>query len=149
MIDKILALDVQWLWLSLAVLLGAAEMLVPGFFLIWIGAAALVTGIAAMLGAPVPVQLGLFAILSVAAIYAGKRWFSVNPITSADPMLNDRAARMVGNIGAVAETVDANGGRVTLGDSVWPARGTATLAVGTRVRVTSVAAGTVQVEAAD
>ncbi len=144
-----LALDAHWLWLSFAVILGAAEMLVPGFFLIWIGIAALVTGIAALFGASVPLQLGLFAVLSVVAIYGGKRWFANNPITSDDPMLNDRSARMVGQIGTVAEPVDANGGRVTLGDSVWPARGTTSINVGSRVRVTSVFSGTLQVDAVD
>ncbi len=143
------ALDSHWLWFSLAVLLGAAEILMPGFFLIWIGLAALVTGLAAWLGAPIALQLALFAILSVIAVYGGKRWFSVNPIASSDPMLNDRAARMVGQIGVVEELVDANGGRVKLGDGAWPARGMQTAAPGTRVRITGVDAGVVLVETVD
>jgi inner membrane protein len=147
--DKLLTLQPQWLWLSFAVLLGVAEMLVPGFFLIWIGAAALVTGVAALFGAPVTLQLALFAILSVVAVYAGKRWFSVNPINSDDPMLNDRAARMVGQVGTAAEPVDANGGRVSLGDSVWPARAASHIASGARVRVIALHSGTLNVEAAD
>jgi inner membrane protein len=149
MLDNIVSLDQHWLWLSLAVLLGAAELVAPGFFLIWIAAAALITGIAAYFGAALGLQLGLFAILSVAAVYAGKRWFSVNPIESSDPMLNDRSARMVGQIGTVEEDVDANGGRVKLGDSVWPARGEIALSGGTRVRITAVNAGVLHVAAAD
>jgi hypothetical protein len=129
------------------VLLGVAEMLIPGYFLIWIGLAALLTGTAALFGATIAVQLALFAILSVVAIYAGKRWFASNPTVTEDPMLNNRGARMIGQIGVVSESVDANGGRVTLGDSVWPARGTNAIAIGARVRITAVDAGIVKVEA--
>ena len=39
----------HWLWLIAAALLAIAEMLIPGVFLIWIGVAALVTGVLALL----------------------------------------------------------------------------------------------------
>ena len=35
-------LEPHWAWLSLGVLLAAAEIVAPGFFLIWIGAAVFV-----------------------------------------------------------------------------------------------------------
>src|SRR3546814_4639176 len=57
----------------------------PGFFLIWVGAAAIATGVIAwIVPLGVPWQLGIFGILSFAALYGARRWLKVNPITSAD-----------------------------------------------------------------
>lgn len=125
-----------WAWLILAMLLGAAEMLMPGVFLIWLAAAALLTGLLTLaLGLPVAVQLGLFAVGSIAAVYAGRRWFRNNPIVSSDPLLNDRAARLTGQIVLVVEAIEGGNGRVRVGDGVWSASGP-DAAAGSHVRVT-------------
>ncbi len=125
----------HWLWMIAGALLAIAEMLVPGVFLIWIGVAALFTGVLALL---LPIgevpQFLIFAMASVAAIYAGRKYLSHNPIVSADPLLNDKSARLVGTIVTAVEPVDALQGRVKVGDGVWSARG-AEAAVGDRLRV--------------
>lgn len=126
----------HWLWLIAAAILGIAELLVPGVYLIWIGLAALITGIAVLLlPLPVAAQFLLFAVMAFAAVYLGKRYLAQNPITSSDPKLNDRGARLVGAIVTAVEPVDALQGRVKVGDSVWSARGS-DAAVGDRLRVT-------------
>ena len=57
-----LELDAQWWWLILAVLLGIAEIALPGVFLIWIAAAAALTGIVTPLtGVAAVPQLLMFA----------------------------------------------------------------------------------------
>lgn len=129
-------LEAHWLWLILAAVLGIAEILIPGFFLIWIGLAAMVTGLVTMgLGLIPAAQFGLFALLAIIAVYAGRRWFITNPIESADPLLNDRASRLIGEVVTVVEPIEAGSGRVKVGDGVWTAYGEdATL--GTRLRVT-------------
>ena len=126
----------HWLWMIAGAVLAIAEMLVPGVFLIWIGAAAALTGIAAFL-LPIGVipQFLIFAAASVAAIYAGRRYLAQNPIVSTDPMLNDKGARLVGSIVTAVEPVDALQGRVKVGDGVWSARGVKA-APGDRLRVT-------------
>jgi membrane protein implicated in regulation of membrane protease activity len=59
-------------------------------------------------------------------------------------MLNDRSARMVGQI-VIVETAIVDGrGRVLVGDGSWPARGD-DAAAGTRVRITRVADGVADV----
>ena len=126
----------HWLWMIAGAALAIAEMLVPGVFLIWIGAAAVLTGVIALLlpiGA-IP-QFLIFAVASVAAIYAGRKYLTHNPIVSTDPMLNDKGARLVGSIVTAVEPVDALQGRVKVGDGVWSAKG-AEAAVGDRLRVT-------------
>ena len=141
-----LVLADHWLWLILGCILVSAELLVPGYFMMWIGGAALVTGFAtALLPLGDAVQIGMFSVVAIAAVYVGRRFFSLNA-SSADSNLNNRAARMIGATGTVVEAIDAGRGRVKIGDSVWNASGADT-AIGTKVRITGLDAGTVQIEA--
>lgn len=136
----------HWFWLSLGFVLIAAEIVAPGFFLMWLGFAALVTGVAAwLLPLPLAVEVVLFGALALVAVFAAKRWFRDNPILSDDPMLNDRGARMVGEVVTVLEAIDGGEGRVKVGDGVWTARGEDAPA-GARVRITGVQGGVVLVE---
>ena len=149
MIDQFAALlgDDHWKWLSLALILAIAEMLVPGVFLIWVAAAAAIVGAVAFLtDINMAAQLLLFALAAITMTYGARRWYATNPVTSEDPLLNDRAARLVGQTALVVEPVSANAGRAKIGDSVWPARGT-DLAVGTHARIKAVSNGVVQLEA--
>ena len=129
-------IDAPWLWLIGGVVLGIAEMVLPGVYLMWIGGAAVLTGILALL---LPIgfaaQFAVFSIATIAAIYLGRNMLAKNPIISDDPKLNDRGARLVGLIVTAVEPVDSAHGRVKVGDSVWSARGT-DAAVGDRLRVT-------------
>lgn len=126
----------QWLWMVAGAALAIAEMLVPGVFLIWIGAAAVFTGLVVLLFQIGPItQLLIFAGASVLALHAGRRYLSLHPILSADPLLNDRHARLIGSIVTAVEPVDAFQGRVKVGDGVWSAKGDEA-AIGDRLRVT-------------
>ena len=46
-----------------------------------------------------------------------------NPVSSDDPLLNDRAARLIGETVEVVTAIENGEGRVKVGDSVWTARG--------------------------
>lgn len=132
-------------WLSIGIVLCIAEMIVPGVFLLWLGIAALLTGLAVfILPIPLAAQLLLFAVLSVASVYAGRRWSGSLEIPSDDPMLNDRLARLVGEPVVVEEAIVGGRGRVRVGDGVWPAIG-ADAAAGTRLTVTGAANGVLTV----
>ena len=134
-------------WLIVAVLLGIAELAVPGVFLVFLAIAAAVTGIAvfALPTLPLAAQLGAFAAWSVVTVLIGKRWYHDYPIEGGDPMLNDRAARMVGEVVTVETAITDGHGRVLVGDGGWPAQGP-DAAVGALVRITAVVAGHVVVE---
>jgi inner membrane protein len=127
-----------WLWTIGGVLLLALEILVPGVFLIWIGIAAVVTGIFALLfGIGIAGQLALFALYSVLAVMVGRRFYGVKTIDTLDPMLSNRGARLVGRRVLVVQAVDEDSGRVRVGDSEWSARG-GPAEPGQRVRIASV-----------
>lgn len=124
-LDMLENLADHWWWLLAAALLGMLEIFVPGIFLVWMAIAAGLTGlIAAFVPAlTFPYQLGVFALLAFASVYAGRRYYEKNPVASSDPNLNERTARLIGQT-VVVETAIRNGqGRVKVGDSVWKARG--------------------------
>ncbi len=133
-------------WLIAALVLGIAELAAPGIFLVFLAIASAVTGIAllALPELPIAVQLASFAVWSTVTVLIGRRWYRDYPVAGADPMLNDRSARMVGQI-VIVETAIVDGrGRVLVGDGSWPARGD-DAAAGTRVRITRVADGVADV----
>ena len=139
-------LDAHWVWLTLGLLLAALEMLVPGVYLIWLAAAALVTG--AMTFAfdlSLPIQVVDFVFLSLIAAFSAKRFLGEKPIESSDPLMNRRGARMVGETALVVTAIEHGSGRVKVGDSEWIARGAET-AAGERVRIIGTDGSTLLVE---
>ena len=140
-------LDPEGLWLIGGVVLLIAELIAPGFFLVFIGGAAVATGLAALLlPLSLALQLVLFAVLAVLAVrIGGRRAYSMRYDYSADPFLNDRVKRMLGKVVVVSQPVDRTGGRVRVGDSEWSARG-GPAAVGERVRIVDVDGNCLKVE---
>ena len=133
-------------WLIAALVLGIAELAAPGIFFVFLAIAAAVTGIAllALPELPIAVQLASFAVWSTVTVLIGRRWYRDYPVAGADPMLNDRSARMVGQIVIVETAIVEGRGRVLVGDGSWPARGD-DAAAGTRVRIVRVADGVADV----
>ena len=136
--NSIEGIEPGWLWLIGGVVLLIAEIIAPGFFLLFIGAAAMATGVFTILfdlgAAP---QLALFALYAVIALMVGRKIYANRDVNSSDPLLNDRSARLVGKVVTVVDAVDDHDGRVRVGDSEWSARG-GPAAAGERVRVTGV-----------
>uniref|UniRef100_UPI0035CBADFF NfeD family protein n=1 Tax=uncultured Sphingomonas sp. TaxID=158754 RepID=UPI0035CBADFF len=137
------------LWLAAALGLVIAELLVPGFFLIFLGAAAAVVGVLVLIAPELPilVQAVVFAALTAGAVAAGKRWYRGSDRTSSDPLLNDRAARLIGKRVEVCEAIVDGEGRVKVGDGAWNAVGP-DAAVGTSVRIVGADGSVLRVEPA-
>ena len=134
--DWLETLNPHWGWLALGLVLAIAEMAIPGVFLIWLAGAALITGVVTWL-VPIgmPLQIVMFAVLAIVSVFAGKRYLRDNPIEAADPMMNDRGARLVGENVLVTHVIEGGSGRVKLGDSEWLVHGP-DAEPGTRMRVT-------------
>lgn len=133
--SELAGIGLHWWWLLGAALLALFEIFAPGVFLVWIAAAAAVTGITvALLPIPLAAQLGLFALLAIGAVAGGRQHYAKNPVASDDPLLNDRTARLIGQNVEVVAAIENGEGRVRVGDSVWSARGP-DAPTGARVRV--------------
>ena len=108
------------IWLVLAALLAAGEVLTAGFFL---GPAALAAALAAAvaaLGGAVELQLAVFAVAAVASI-----WF-LRPIAQrhlrTPAQLRSGTAALVGSSALVLARVHPDGGLVKIGGEEWTAR---------------------------
>ena len=129
-------IEPHWVWLGLGLLLAIGEMTIPGVFLIWMAGAALVTGLLAWLvPLGVPLQVVIFAALSILSVFSGRRFLRQHPVESADPKINHRGERAIGELVVVSQVIAAGQGRVRLGDSEWLACGP-DAEPGTRMRVT-------------
>ena len=134
-------------WIMLAVALVIGELASPGIFLIFLAAGALVTGVTMLALPDIPflVQLVSFTAWSAVAVAIGRRWYTQFPVATSDAMLNDRSARLVGEIVTVVAALDGGEGRVRVGDGEWRASGS-TADVGARMRVVAVRDGVLIVE---
>lgn len=129
------SLDPHWAWLALGLVLAAAEMAIPGLFLIWLAGAAILTGLLTwVVPIGLPLQVVIFAVLAIVGVFSGRRYLSSNPVVSADPLMNDRGGRLVGEVVVVTHAIVEGSGRVKQGDSEWLARGP-DAEPGTRMRV--------------
>ena len=135
-----------WAWLIAGALLAIAEMAIPGVFLIWVGAAAFLTGLVALLF-PIPLtgELGIFAVTAITSVLASLRLIQKGPVISDDPLLNERTARLVGRTVTVVEAIAHGEGRVRVGDGVWTAIGEDS-AIGDKVRIIGARDGRLEVE---
>ena len=125
-----------WNWLFLAVALFALEAIVPGVHFVWFGVAATIVGLLGLLtGFAWQWQLIAFALLSVATVFAARRFARPDTTPSDAPDLNARGAQYIGRLVTVEEPIRGGRGKVRVGDTVWQAEG-ADAPVGARVKVT-------------
>ncbi len=137
-------------WWLLALVLIGAEVLVPGYFMLWIGIAA---GVMGALTFVLPAMSALaqaivFALLAIAscAVY----WRFVRPLAELrndQPLLNRRGARMIGRRVVVVEPIVNGRGKVRVGDGAWLAEGP-DLPAGQEVEVTGCEGTTLKVRVA-
>lgn len=128
--------NTSYAWMSLAFILIAMEMMVPGAYLVWIGLAALVTG---LLDLVLPInwiaQLLIFGVLSVVFSVIGSKLYDPKKIKSDKPDLNNTIAQLVGREAKVVVAIEAKRGKIKLGDTLWNVEGPAA-EIGQLVRIT-------------
>jgi inner membrane protein len=137
-----------WVWVVVGVILLALELVVPGGFLLWMGVAGIVTGLASLVQ-PIawPLQFLLFGGLSLVLIVAWLRYHRGRETPSDSPFLNRRAERFLGHEAVLDEPISDGFGRLRLGDSVWRIAGP-DLPAGQLVRVVAAEGAVLRVEPA-
>ena len=108
------------LWTIAAAALAAGEIFTLGFFLGPIAIAAAIAAIVAALGAPVEIQVAVFAVCSAASLAFLRPIARRHMRTPA--RLKSGTAALVGSRAVVIERVDADRGQVKIGGEVWTAR---------------------------
>ena len=133
-------IDLQpgWIWAIGGLVLLIAELIAPGFFLVFLGVAAIATGMFTLLfDLGLAPQLVLFVIYTALALMIGKRWYAEPDHADQSIKLNNPAKRMIDKVVTVVDPVDDHGGRVRVGDGEWTARG-GPAAAGEKVRIVDV-----------
>jgi membrane protein implicated in regulation of membrane protease activity len=138
-----------WHWWLLGLVLVVVEMVAPGFFLLWIGLAAGVTGLVLFV---VPslgweAQFVLFGVLALASVAAARFYVRRNPIGTEDATLNRRGSQYIGHTFNLDEAIVNGVGKVKVGDGWWRAQGP-DLPAGERVKVVGVDGNMLKVEKA-
>ena len=138
-----------WHWWLLGLVLVVVEMVAPGFFLLWIGLAAGVTGLVLFIvpGLSWQVQFLIFGVLAVASVVAAKYYLRRNPIETEDATLNRRGSQYIGHVFNLDEAIVNGVGKVRVGDGWWRAEGP-DLPAGERVKVVGVDGNMLKVEKA-
>ena len=113
-------------WWIAALLLIVAEMILPGYFLLWIGVAAGAMGIITLVAPSLPAvaQAALFALLAIASCFA--YWRFVRPLAEHrddQPLLNRRGKKLIGERFVLIEAIVNGRGKVSVGDGQWLAEG--------------------------
>ena len=143
MLERIFAELGPWNWMVLGFVLLVVEVIAPGFFMLWIGIAALIIGAVSLLiwDAAIwswQVQVLAFLALSLVSAFVGKKLMGGRDQPTDQPLLNRRGAQMVGRMATLAEPIKDGRGRIKLGDTLWRVSGP-DLPAGTQVRVTGAA----------
>ena len=138
-----------WTWWVVAAFLLVLELLVPGFYFLWLAFSAAVVGaVSLLIEWPWEAQVATFSVVSVVSLIASRMFLKKRPIESDRPFLNRRADRLVGQDMVLAEPIVNGEGRVRVADIIWQVKGP-DLAGGTRIVVRDVLDGVLVVEAAE
>lgn len=118
-----------WGWLIGGFAILALEIVVPGYFFLWIGGAAVAVGLLSLgsLGNwsfwTAPIQWFAFAIFSLIAIIIGRRYYDPRNSETDEPLLNKRSAQLIGRQAILIDPIKDGTGRAKVGDTIWRVEG--------------------------
>jgi membrane protein implicated in regulation of membrane protease activity len=125
----------NWNWFIAGGILLALEVLLPGTFMLWLGLAAIATGVIGwILSMSWQAQIVVFAILAVISVLLGRKFNPGAEVDSDKPFLNRRADAFVGRVFTLDEPIVSGTGRVRVDDTTWRVTGPDCPA-GTKIRV--------------
>ena len=139
-----------WHWWILAALFAGIEILAPGVFFIWLGAAAALTGLIALVipGMGWQIEALIFALLAVVSVVFWRQQLKRSRGKD-DPAatLNRRGERMIGRTAVLSEAIQNGRGKARIDDTVWRVEGS-DLPAGAQIKVVGVDGAILKVEPA-
>jgi inner membrane protein len=143
----------HYLWWIIALVLIAGEVMLPGYFMLWIGIAAAIMGVVLFV---VPdmgplLQAVIFAVLAFASCFA--YWKLIRPRLErgnkpGNERLNRRGEQLIGQRYVLIEPIANGRGKARVGDGMWLVSGP-DLPVGTMVEVLGCEGTTLAVRAVE
>lgn len=116
---------VFWYWWVVAVVFLGLEILVSGFFFLWLALPALLVGTLLLLmpALAFDVQVLLFSLLAIAAVIGWWRYSSRRQHQSDHPLLNRRGQQYVGRTFNLIEAIENGQGKIKVDDGIWKVHG--------------------------
>lgn len=128
----------EWHWFAFGLVLMILELFVGGFFLLWIGVAALVVGLIVWIisGLTWEVQALMFAVGAVGAVLITRKYAKAADALrqKGETALNRRAEQYVGRDFTLDAPIVNGRGKIRAGDTSWIIEG-GDLPTGTKVKV--------------
>jgi membrane protein implicated in regulation of membrane protease activity len=146
------AVALHYWWWILALVLIAVEVILPGYFMLWIGIAAGAAGLVVLVvpGLSTIAQALVFVVLAFLSCAA--YWYGLRPRLMrdepGDARLNRRGEQKIGQRYVLVEAIVNGRGKAKVGDSQWLVRGP-DLPVGSMVEVVGVDGTTLLVRAVE
>ncbi|WP_426287111.1 NfeD family protein [Luteibacter sp. E-22] len=143
---------VHYLWWIVALLLIGGEVILPGYFMLWIGIAAAAMGVALLLlpGMGALAQAVLFVVFAFVSCFI--YWKVVRPrlerIPAGNERLNRRGEQLLGQRYTLCEPIVQGRGKAKVGDGMWLVTGP-DLPLGATVEVIGIDGTTLRVKAVD
>ncbi|MBL4614040.1 MAG: NfeD family protein [Magnetovibrio sp.] len=139
-----------WHWLIAGVILIAFEMVVPGVVFMWLGIAAILTGMVAWISPELAMEwlLIIFAVLSVVSVVAGRTYLKRNPLKTDHATLNRRGEQYIGRHFTLCEPIVVGFGKIKVDDTTWKVMGD-DMPEGAKVEVVAVQGVVLKVEGRD
>jgi membrane protein implicated in regulation of membrane protease activity len=138
-----------WYWFGFAALMLILEMTSPGAFFLWIGLAAVASGILDIIYPNMywPWQLFFFSIFMMISLFL---WWKLyrNPKTTTEKNLDHRGMQYLDRVFVLDEAITNGVGKIKVDDTMWKVHGEDCVA-GTRVKVTGVEGVALTVEKAE
>lgn len=126
-----------WHWLILGVVLMAIETLIPGAFFLWLGLAAILTGLLTWaVEMPWTIAVGIWAALSVISVVSWTTYRKKHPKSETSSGLNQRGQEFTGQVFTLDKPVINGKGEIRAGDTIWKILCNQDLSAGTQIRVT-------------
>ena len=129
--------NVMWLiWLAVGVGFIVAELLAPGFIVVFFGVGALIAGATAFFGASVQTQIAVFGVSSLVLILLFRKFLAKVFMGSSAVEGDDDADAAIGAQAEVVEAIDPPRlGRVKYQGTFWAAEADGPIAKKTIVRI--------------
>ncbi|WKJ90391.1 NfeD family protein [Methylomonas montana] len=137
-----------WYWWVLAVGFLALEIVVTGFFFLWLAVSAFIVGAVVLLipVTPFNVQLLLFSLLAVLSVLGWRKYARTRAVEATDhPLLNKRGAQYIGRTFNLIAPIENGQGKIKVDDTFWKVHGEDS-PMGAKVKVVAIKGTVFEVE---